>query len=133
MKELSYRSKLPVSQGSNQSSTLEEMSLVEHIVAYISLGLLCGCVHLYFFAFPVLFYFIYRGSLVAIAIATAFVISALHPLGTKPWAAFTDSWLFKIWHKYFAYSWICYAKLEKGKKYIFLEFPHAIFPMVCIC
>ena len=33
------------------------------------------------------------------------------------------------WQKYFAYSWVNYATLEKGQKYMFLEMPHGIFPM----
>jgi hypothetical protein len=37
--------------------------------------------------------------------------------------------MFTTWRKYFAYSWTNYAKLEKGKKYMFLEMPHGIFPM----
>jgi hypothetical protein len=40
--------------------------------------------------------------------------------------------MLQIWRKYFAYSYVSYCKLEKGQKYIFFEFPHAIFPMVIL-
>jgi hypothetical protein len=119
----------PFCQSENQSGELVPLGVLEHIFAYVSLGLLTGCIHLYFALLPIVIYFIYRGSRLAMACLAVYIILSLHPLSHKPWPAFVHSELFKVWHRYFAYSWQVYAKLEKGKKYFFLEFPHAIFPM----
>lgn len=62
-------------------------------------------------------------------IVVLFLILAVHPIGRKPWPAFCDSWLLKLWQKYFGYTWEIHPTLEKGKKYLFLEFPHGVFPM----
>ena len=120
---------MPVRRGENQSSELQPLSLVEDVVAYVTLGLLCGCIHLYFVMLPFVLYYLFHGSRVAIAVTVIYIVLALHPLSHKPWAAFNNSWLFALWHKYFAYVWEVHPTLEKGRKYIFLEFPHAIFPM----
>ena len=73
--------------------------------------------------------FAYYGWKFAKIALVIYFILALHPLTNKPRPSFYNSWLFTTWRKYFDYSWINYAKLEKGKKYIFLEMPHGIFPM----
>ena len=124
-----HNMKKPLSQGVNRSADLQPLRFWEGVIAYVSLGLLCGCIQLYVVLCPALLYYLYRRSIWAISILILYIILAVHPLSHKPWSAFTNSWLFDLWHKYFAYTWECYAEIEKGKKYIFLEFPHAIFPM----
>lgn len=69
---------------------------------------------------------------------TAAIIVALC-LGTlllpaKPvlWPAFNRLWIFKTWREYFRYSFLFEEKLDKGKKYILVEFPHGAFPIAPI-
>lgn len=52
-------------------------------------------------------------------------------LPAKPvlWNAFCRSWVFRTWREYFAFSYLNEATLSPGKKYIFVEFPHGVFPM----
>lgn len=120
---------MPIRRSENQSSALPPLTFAEHVTCYITLGLLCGCIQLYFVMFPFVAYYIYRGSYLAIGTAVVYAVLAMHPLSHKPWPAFCNSRLIRLWQKYFAFTWEVHPTLEKGKKYFFLEFPHAIFPM----
>lgn len=45
-------------------------------------------------------------------------------------AAYTHrSWVFKTWREYFHFSYLNEATLDPEKTYIFVEFPHGVFPM----
>ncbi|WIA23473.1 hypothetical protein OEZ85_000218 [Tetradesmus obliquus] len=52
-------------------------------------------------------------------------------LPAKPvlWSAFCSSWVFKTWREYFSFSYLNEAELELGKRYIFVEVPHGVFPL----
>lgn len=39
------------------------------------------------------------------------------------------SWVFKTWREYFHFSYLNEATLDPEKTYIFVEFPHGVFPM----
>ena len=45
------------------------------------------------------------------------------------WKAFNRCWVFKTWREYFKFSYLNEAVLAPEKKYIFVEFPHGVFPM----
>jgi hypothetical protein len=39
------------------------------------------------------------------------------------------SWVFKTWREYFHFSYLNESTLDPEKTYIFVEFPHGVFPM----
>eukprot|EP00879_Flechtneria_rotunda_P014757 GHRR01015421.1.p1 GENE.GHRR01015421.1~~GHRR01015421.1.p1 ORF type:complete len:285 (+),score=59.03 GHRR01015421.1:1233-2087(+) len=45
------------------------------------------------------------------------------------WNAFCRSWIFQTWREYFKFSYLNEATLDPNKKYIFVEFPHGVFPI----
>eukprot|EP00877_Chromochloris_zofingiensis_P005689 jgi/Chrzof1/15120/Cz09g27290.t1_DGAT2D[v5.2] len=52
-------------------------------------------------------------------------------LPAKPvlWTAFCQSWVFQTWREYFNYSYLNESVLDLKKRYIFVEFPHGVFPI----
>ncbi len=66
-------------------------------------------------------------------LAIVIVLLSTLALPAKPvlWPAFNKLWVFKTWREYFRYSFLFEEKLEKGKKYILVEFPHGSFPIGC--
>ncbi|WIA23591.1 hypothetical protein OEZ85_000302 [Tetradesmus obliquus] len=52
-------------------------------------------------------------------------------LPAKPvlWNAFCRSWIFQTWREYFQFSYLNESTLDPAKNYIFVEFPHGVFPM----
>eukprot|EP01041_Mallomonas_annulata_P003197 gene3197-6308_t len=108
---------------------MTELGFIEHCIAYVTLGLLCGWYQFLMVLFPLLVFFSIKGSYIAgTIIATGFVLTMV-PLNHKPWTTFTRSWIFKLWIKYFNMEFESTVQLEKDKKYICFEFPHGIFPM----
>ena len=108
---------------------MKQLKLWEHVIAYITLGLLCGWYQFVLVIVPLLSYFAYRGSYIAGAILCLGIALTWSPLRHEPWPAFTRLWIWRIWRDYFDLEYENSLKLEKGKKYIFFEFPHGIFPM----
>lgn len=107
-------------------------SKFENAVAGISLGLLTGwCYILFLIIYPVLSYLIFfHHSVIALAAATVLVYLTVSPLDhiQKKW--FMQSWFFQIWRNYFQHTFDCPTdELKEGQKYLFCEFPHAVFPM----
>lgn len=74
-------------------------------------------------------YLAYKGWKVATAILAILFTLTVAPISHDPWEAYMYSWIFVVWRKYFSYEFENLCKMEKGKKYIFFEFPHGIFPM----
>lgn len=111
---------------------LPPMAFHRHLIAYVTLGLLCGWYYIICLLYPTLIFLALRGSVLAGTVLALFVALTMIPLKSEPWEAFTKSCLFDIWKEYFAYTYDDSAikgKLDDNKRYMFLEFPHGIFPM----
>lgn len=44
------------------------------------------------------------------------------------WDAFCNSWLFRLWRRYFHYEFILEEHIDASRKHIYAEMPHGIFP-----
>lgn len=44
-------------------------------------------------------------------------------------ALLTRSWVFRTWREYFHFSYLTEAELDPKKTYVFVGFPHGVFPM----
>jgi 2-acylglycerol O-acyltransferase 2 len=51
----------------------------------------------------------------------------LHP--TAPHQPVHVLQIFKTWREYFQFSYLNESTLDPSKNYIFVEFPHGVFPM----
>lgn len=113
-------------QASTKNTTLE------HIIATVTLGLLCGWYFfLLLFLYPVLIYYIFmHRSLIAGTLMVLFITLSVIPLKHKPWEAFMYSGWFRICRNYFGFTYdVSSVAMKDGQKYLYCEFPHAIFPM----
>ena len=110
---------------------MRPMNVLSELFCVITLGLLVGWYYLLLLALPVLFYLSLRGNLIAIAIQVLLATLSILPLSYKPWKAFMNSWIFRLWREYFDFQYdTSHSKFNfKEKKYMILEFPHGIFPM----
>ena len=111
---------------------LNKNSWIENILAMVTLGLLCGWYFvLLLFVYPlVIFWIFYYKSITAASIMALFILLAVIPLDHKPKKWFTSCFIWRIWQNYFDFSIDCSnCSLEDGKRYLFLDFPHGIFPM----
>lgn len=121
-----------ISISSSMDIYMPRMAFHRHVIAYITLGLLCGWYYVICLLYPILLFLAVRGSMVAGTIFAIFIGLTIIPLKNEPWDFFTNSLLFDIWKEYFAYSYddaAIQGKLNDNQKYMFLEFPHGIFPM----
>ena len=113
--------------------SVKPMNAFRHAVAYVTLGLLCGWYFFLLFLYPVLIYWAYHGSVVAGTVLAIFVALTVAPLRHEPEEWFMYSWIFGVWREYFGYTFDCesvhHGKLDVKKRYMFLEFPHGVFPM----
>lgn len=110
------------------------MGVFRHIVAYVTLGLLCGWYYFLLILYPTCLYLAYYyRSLFAGGILVVLVTLTFTPLKHEPEEWFMYSWIFGVWREYFGMTYDCdtvqHAKLDVKKKYMFLEFPHGVFPM----
>lgn len=107
------------------------MNVVSEAFCAVTLGLLVGWYYILLLSWPVLLYLAYRGSSIAVALIIALITLSLIPLSHKPWKAFMNSWIFALWREYFDFSYdVSRTHFNFAeKKYMFLEFPHGIFPM----
>ena len=110
---------------------LPPMSFLSESFCVVTLGLLVGWYYLLLLTLPLLFYFSIQGNIYAIAIQVILATLSILPLSYKPWKAFMNSWIFQLWKEYFDFKFdTSHSKFNvKEKKYMFLEFPHGIFPM----
>jgi diacylglycerol O-acyltransferase 2, plant len=107
-------------------------SIFENVIAGISLGILTGwCYILFLVIYPCLGYLIFfHQSPLAVAVLTVFIYLTMCPLDHTQQNWFMKSWFFQIWRNYFQHTYDCpMDELKKGQKYLFCEFPHAVFPM----
>ena len=109
------------------------MGIFRHVVAYISLGLLCGWYYFLLLLIPLLIILCFHGSYIAGVLLLTLITLTFTPLVHEPWEAFMYSWIFGVWREYFSFSFDCtsiqHGKLDVKEKYMFLEFPHGVFPM----
>ncbi len=112
--------------------SMPPMAFHRHILAYVTLGLLCGWYYVIFTLYPALITLAWRGSIVAGTIFAIFMGLTFMPLKFKHWDGFMYSYLFDVWREYFNYTYDnseVKDKLDPNKRFIFFEFPHGIFPM----
>eukprot|EP00981_Chlorochromonas_danica_P001116 scaffold247_cov172-Ochromonas_danica.AAC.31 len=112
---------------------MKPMAFFRHLVAYVTLGLLCGWYYfLLLLLYPTLFFFLLRGSATAATVIATLVFLTFSPIKHKVWPAFLNHWIWGIWLEYFDFSYEISAFSEiydPQEKYLFLEFPHGVFPM----
>ena len=110
---------------------MKQLSLLQHIFAYITLGLLVGWYFVMLIVFPLLLYFMVKGSIFAGTIFALLVTLSFIPLPTKPWLRFQYCWIWDIWRDYFdlTYDNSTLANIDNSKKHMIFEVPHGIFPM----
>jgi 2-acylglycerol O-acyltransferase 2 len=110
---------------------MKRLTFLQHIIAYVTLGLLCGWYHFLLILYPTLLFFIffYRSIFCGVILGT-FILLTVIPITHEPWEVFMYSSIFKLWCDYFDVTAdVGTTKLEKDQKYMFFEFPHGIFPM----
>lgn len=115
-----------------QKIAMKPMALHRHIIAYITLGFLCGWYYFLLILYPTLIVFILRGSYVAGAILAAFIYLTVIPLPKTHWNDFMYGYLFDVWREYFQFETdlsLVEGKLTDDKKFMFFEYPHGIFPV----
>ncbi|KAJ1435074.1 diacylglycerol acyltransferase-domain-containing protein [Ochromonadaceae sp. CCMP2298] len=121
---------------------MPSMGFVKHVVAYITLGLLCGWYQFVFVLLPILLYGSWRGSYICIGLITTLIAMTVSPLKFKAWPWFiNECGIWKLWLEYFNFQhdWSSLtahfeAQKKAGKtlkecRYIFFEMPHGVFPM----
>jgi 2-acylglycerol O-acyltransferase 2 len=116
----------------DKAVAMPPMAFHRHLLAYVTLGLLCGWYYVMLIILPMLLILAIKGSLVSGTILGIFLSLTFIPLKYEPWDDFMNSYLFEIWREYFNFTFDAKAlkdKLDKNKRYIFFEFPHGIFPM----
>ena len=107
-----------------------EMTLLAYLYATCVLGLLCGWYFIVLILFPLLIYLSFCGSYIAMFVLVLLITLTILPLDHRPNKAFMYSNLWKPLRDYFSYEYDSSSvSFEEGKKYIFFEFPHGIFPM----
>jgi 1-acyl-sn-glycerol-3-phosphate acyltransferase len=82
--------------------------------------------------YPTLLFFIFRGSIIAGTLLVLLITISVIPLKFKHWDTFMKCFIWDIWVEYFNFTYdddATRGKLDPEKKFIFFEFPHAIFPM----
>jgi hypothetical protein len=111
---------------------LRPMSMLSHCVAYISLFLLVSWYHIMCFSIPILVIgSLYYKSLCAQVTFLILAILVFLPLEYNQKPALMNSWIFRLWRDYFSFTYDSSGTpvLKDDVKYMFLEFPHGIFPM----
>ena len=113
---------------------MKPLGLIKHIFCYITLGLLCGWYYFLIILVPILLFLACLGSYIAGAILSTLIVLAVIPLNHEPKTSFMYSWIFQYWTEYFEMTVDNDSIKDKftnnsGKKFMFLEFPHGIFPL----
>ena len=122
---------------------MKAMTIPRQIFAMISLGLLCGWYYFILILYPFLLYTsIFSTSfnirIISIITFVTFIVLSVIPIKFPQYSnEFLYSWIFEIWCEYFDFT-LDHSKLEADHKlhehdtnikYMFVEFPHGIFPM----
>ena len=120
---------------------MPRMSLINHVLAVLSLGILCGWYFIFILVIvPLLCYGCFCSFYIKIVsgmLITVLVTFSVTPLSYKPLPWFYKSSLFAIWRDYFDYKTDLTAITEDktfdhDAKYLFAEFPHGSFPLAQI-
>ena len=125
-----------VTAAATKDGDMPVLTLYEEILAYVTLGLLCGSYQLSLLLIPSLAFFSYKAGFSLSSPATIVLILlmliSLVPINHKPWWYFLRLPIWKVWHKYFDYSAdleLVAGKLKSGERYLFWEAPHGIWPL----
>lgn len=94
------------------------------LVAVTTLLVYCGWLHILLGLLVGSFY-----SRTCLYIFLALLATLALPAKPVLWTAFCKSYVFKTWREYFNYSYLNEALLDPEKNYIFVEFPHGVFPL----
>lgn len=94
------------------------------LVAIVTLTLYVGWMNIFLLLVIASFF-----SKAAMYLVLALLGTLLLPARPVLWPAFNRLWVFKTWREYFRYSYLFEEKLERGKKFILVEFPHGSFPI----
>ena len=105
------------------------LSVLEEAIACVCLGFLCGFYYIMLIFIPVIVFLCAKRNMVGIAILVILLTLSFSPLSFKPNQTFINSSLFKIFRKYFNFKWLNDLVMEPGQTYVFLEFPHSVFPL----
>ncbi len=98
--------------------------------AYITLGLLCGSYYFVVILYCLLIILMWSGSVLAGVVFLLLIMLSIIPVEYRPWAAFRYGFHFDIWREYFDFTMeITSLTKRKGERYMFLTFPHGIYPM----
>lgn len=113
--------------------SLPAMPFGRHLFAYITLGLLCGWYYFLLVLLPTLCFFaIFFRSMLALFVLVALIVLSVYPLNHKPWIGFMNCWIFDVWREYFDFTANASTldnQFLPGRKLMFFEFPHGVFPM----
>uniref|UniRef100_A0A6U2EVD0 Acyltransferase n=1 Tax=Chlamydomonas euryale TaxID=1486919 RepID=A0A6U2EVD0_9CHLO len=101
-----------------------KQGFVSYVVAVATLGLYVGWLQ-----FLLALLIASWHSRLALTLLIAIMGTTLLPLKPLLWKRFCDAWVFKCWREYFKFSYLFEEALDHNKRYIFVEFPHGVFPM----
>lgn len=112
---------------------MSKLTLMEHVIAYLTLGMLCGIYQLVLVLYPLLVFFMvrYRSIPAGVLFAGLLAITVV-PISHKPQFWFLKSRIWKLWLAYFDFTMDVSSikgKLKKSEKYLFWEAPHGIWPI----
>jgi len=108
---------------------MKSLSLFDHLFAILSLGLLCGWYQFVILITPLLLLLAYNGSIISGTILAIGLVLSFTSLKHEPWDYFTQCWIWRVWRDYFDFQYETNINFEEGKRYMFFEFSHGIFPM----
>lgn len=111
---------------------LKKNTCLENLLAGIAMGMLTGwCYILFLVIYPCLVYLILvNRSVISVGILTFLIYLTLCPLEFKQQEWFMKSYLLSICRNYFPHTIdVSNKDIKEGQKYLFCEFPHAVFPM----
>lgn len=116
-----------------QKFAMKPMAFHRHVIAYVSLGLLCGWYYFLMILYPILFVALLRGSIISGIILATFIVLSIIPLPKTHWDGFIYGYIFDVWREYFQFEFDVSATQGKltadDKRFMFFEYPHGIFPM----
>uniref|UniRef100_A0A7S0YRY4 Acyltransferase n=1 Tax=Polytomella parva TaxID=51329 RepID=A0A7S0YRY4_9CHLO len=108
----------------DEMSKSSKQSTFSALVAVVTLLIFMGWMHIMLAMLALSFF--YKGMSVILLILLCTLA-----LPAKPvlWHAFCRQYIFKTWREYFHFSYLFEAPLDTKKKYVFVEFPHGVFPL----
>ena len=108
----------------------KKLTFLHELYAILVLFFLCGWYFIILIAVPILMYFAFYGSILSGTILAILITLSILPLNHSPNTKFMYSSYWKPLRDYFSFEYdVSTMKFVEGKKYMFFEQPHGIFPM----